>query len=370
MKSRSVTYMTGKERILKILNHEPVDRIGFYEHFWGDTRGKWISQGHIKEDESVEDHFNFDMQRCWAFNMVANLDFEPEVIEETEETRLVKDGNGAILRRHKLHDSTPEHVDFTVRDRATWEEHAKPYLIEVDERRINFEAYRKTKEEARKAGRFFVWAGVNVFELMQNVCGHEYLLMGMALDPDWAKDMVKTYSELTVQLQKILFEKEGYPDGIFFYEDMGFKEKPFFSMNMYKSIIQSGHIHTIDYAHSQNLPVIMHSCGYVEPLLPGMIEAGINCLQVIEVKAGMDLLKLYETYGDQIAFMGGIDVRTLYTNDKKVIDKELETKIPKLIEKFAYVLHSDHSIPDTVDYETFRYYIKKALDLGRYKQTV
>ena len=31
----------------------------------------------------------------------------------------------------------------------------------------------------------------------------------------------------------------------------------------------------------------MHSCGYVEPLLPGMIDAGIDCLQVIEVKAGI-----------------------------------------------------------------------------------
>jgi len=48
---------------------------------------------------------------------VANLDFEPITIEETEETILQLDGNGAKLRRHKLHDSTPEHVDFTVKDR-------------------------------------------------------------------------------------------------------------------------------------------------------------------------------------------------------------------------------------------------------------
>jgi len=358
--------MNGKDRITKILNHEPVDRIGSFEHFWSDTKTVWISQGHISEGESLEDHFGYDLQSFGAFNMVADIDFIPEVIEETKETILTKDGNGAFLKRHKLHDATPEHVDFTVKEKQGWKKYIKPYLLDIDERRINFEGYRNAKKEAERAGRFFCWCGVNVFELMHPVCGHEYMLIGMALDPDWIKDMVKTYSELLVSLQKILFEKEGYPDGIWYYEDMGFKQRPFFSYDMYIDIIQPGHIHTIDYAKSCNIPVIMHSCGYIEPLLPGMIEAGIDCLQVIEVKAGMDLLKLYEKYGDEIVFMGGIDVRKLYTNDIDIIDRELKSKIPKLKEKFAYILHSDHSIPNTVHYDVYKYFLKKALELGRY----
>ena len=80
----------------------------------------------------------------------------------------------------------------------------------------------------------------------------------------------------------------------------------------------------------------------------------------------MDLLKLHKLYGDQIAFMGGIDVRTLYSNDRAVIDKELESKIPLVKKGFNYVLHSDHSIPKTVDYETSCYFIQKGLELGRY----
>ena len=87
------------------------------------------------------------------------------------------------------------------------------------------------------------------FELMHPVCGHEYMLMGMALDPDWVKDMVNTYAQLTVDLQEILFAEEGKPDGIWFYEDMGFKERPFMSPAMYSEIIQPGH-KTIDYAQA------------------------------------------------------------------------------------------------------------------------
>ncbi|MBR4072829.1 MAG: hypothetical protein IKK24_02695 [Clostridia bacterium] len=358
--------MTGKERISKILKHEKVDRIGVYEHFWGDTYSHWVSGGHIPEGESFESHFGLDIQESWAFNNIADLDFEPVVISEDEDTVTLLDGNGATLRRHKKHDSTPEHIDFKVTDREIWEKEYKKFLIEPDLRRIDFEGYARARDEAKKHNRFFTWSGVNVFECMHPICGHENMLMGMALDPDWIYDMAETYAKLTVEMQKILFEKEGYPDGIWYFEDMGYKASPFMSPDMYNRLIKPWHKYTIDYAKSIGVPVIMHSCGFVEPLLPGMIEAGIDCLQAIEIKSGMDLVKLHKLYGDKIAFMGGIDVRALYTNDLDIIDKELEAKIPVVKEGFGYILHSDHSIPNTVDYDTYKYFIKKGLELGTY----
>lgn len=356
--------MTGKERVANILKRKPVDRIAVYEHFWGDTQQEWEAQGKIPPNVDFVDYFNFDMNLTSAFKITADLDFEPVVLEETEETILTLDGNGAILRRHKLHSATPEHVDFTVKDRSGWEK-IKP-LLTPDRARINFEGYRNTKALAEKNNRFFILAALNVFELMHPVCGHEYMLMGMILDPEWIKDMVDTYSKLLVSLQEILFAEEGRPDAIWYYEDMGFKERPFMSPAMYRELIQSGHKYTIDYAKSLNLPVIMHSCGYVEPLIPGMLEAGIDCLQVIEVKAGMDLVKIYKDYGDVLSLMGGIDVRTLYSNDFDIINKELESKIPIVMQKNGFILHSDHSIPNTVNYESYKYFIKRGLELGTY----
>ena len=298
--------------------------------------------------------------------MTADLDFKQQIVAETENTITYLDGNGAVLKRHKFHDTTPEHIDFNVKEREDWEERIAP-ILKAEPRRINFEAYRKAKKEAADAGRFFVWSGGNVFECMHPVCGHENMLVGMALDPDWVAEMAMTYAKITVEMQEMLFEQEGYPDGIWYYEDMGYKGSPFMSPDMYRELIQPAHKYTIDYAKSKGLPVIMHSCGYIEPLLPGMIEAGIDCLQVIEVKAGMDLLKLHKLYGDKISFMGGIDVRTLYTNDRAIIDKELETKIPVVKNGFGYFLHSDHSIPKTVNYETYCYFIQKGLELGKYE---
>jgi uroporphyrinogen decarboxylase len=253
--------LTGIERITNILQREPVDRIGVFEHFWGDTQRNWEAMGYLKPGVSLETRFGLDLQLFWAFNFTANLDFEPVVIEETEDTILTLDGNGALLRRHKHHEGTPEHIDFLVQNRLGWEEHIVPNL-KTERRRIDFEGYRQAKREAAAHDRFFCWSGVNVFELIHPVCGHEHMLVGMALDPDWVVEMVGTFSRLIIEHWEILFAEAGYPDGIWFYEDMGFKNHSFISPKMYQEIIQPAHMRTIAWAHRHNLPVIMHSCGH------------------------------------------------------------------------------------------------------------
>lgn len=357
--------MTGIERMTNILNHKPVDRIGLYEHFWGDTHKSWERQGKLAPGAIMSDVFGHDMDECWALNLVADLDFVPKVIEENETTQVILDGNGAMLRRHKEHDTTPEHVGYKIETREDWEEKIKPLLV-PDERRINFEAYRNMKEYCKRTNRFFVLSGINVFEAIHPLIGHVNFLTNMIDDPEWIEDMVDTYSSLILDLQEILFDKEGLPDGIWYYEDMGYKGSPFMSPRMYNELILPGHIKTFKHAHAKKLPVIVHSCGFVEPLLPGLVSAGMDMLQVIEIKAGMDLHRIYKNYGEKIGLMGGIDVRTLYTNDFDIIDKELESKIPFVKQGFGYVLHSDHSIPCTVNFETYKHFIEKGLELGRY----
>jgi len=352
---------------------EPVDRPAVMITPWKETIKHWTKQGHLKEDEDIVEHFDLDIRQAGWLNGVADLDHKDIVLEETDETILVLDGNGAKLRRHKLHDSTPEHVDFTVKDRTGWEKHVKPHLLEVDRRRITFEDspdriaedYRRGKKLAGQTKRFFCWHGVGPFEQIHPVCGHEYMLMGMALDPEWVKDMVMTFVNMTINHLEVLFEEEGRPDGFFFYEDMGFKGKPFMSPTMYMEIVQPGHKKLCDYAHSVGCKVIVHSCGYVEPLLAGLIEAGMDCLQAMEVKAGMDLPKLFDNFGKSIAFFGGLDARSLVDNDLAWIDKEIEKAAYVINNGGSYIVHSDHSEPPEVDYETIQYFLKRGRELGK-----
>jgi uroporphyrinogen decarboxylase len=358
-----MTHLSGKEVVSNILDKRIVNRTAIFEHFWDEIYAQWPQQGYIPQGVSLTEHFNLDISPggIWP-EMAADVDFEPEVIDETDTWVIKRDGNGATLKHMKHSSSTPEHIDFTVKDRTAWEKLIKPKLLDEDMlmRRIPFEEYRLEKQVMAKAGRFFCWMSVNVFECMHPICGHEYMLMGMALDPDWVKDMCEIYSDLLIKIQEILFEREGVPDGIWYYEDMGFKGKPFMSPAMYDEIIKPSHKKTIDYAHSIDRKVIMHSCGYIEPLLPSMINAGIDCLQPIEVKAGMNLLKLQKKFGDRIAFMGGLDARVFETNDLSQVDNLIENVLKPAIKAGGYIVHSDHGISSAVEYETYKYFIDKA----------
>jgi uroporphyrinogen decarboxylase len=135
---------------------------------------------------------------------------------------------------------------------------------------------------------------------------------------------------------------------------------------MYRELIQPSHVLTMSYIHQLGLPVLLHSCGYIQQLLPYLIESGIDFWGEVEVKAGNDVVKLHKQFGDKIVFEGGIDARVLETNDRIVIDNELESKVPFLKEGYNYILHSDHSIPSDVEYDTYKYFVERGLELGQY----
>jgi uroporphyrinogen decarboxylase len=358
--------LTSFERMDNTLRRKPIDCVACYDAPWDEAVTRWRAEGYLGAEEDVRDALGMDMRSGGWINSVANLDVETVVVEETEETILTKDGNGAMLRQHKQHASTPEHVGFTVEDRRGWEEWIKPHLLEVDRRRVPFESYRAAKRDAAARQLFFVWWGIAPFEQMHPMCGHENLLAGMAEDPEWVQEMVMTYTRFTLMHLETLFAEEGAPDAMFFGEDMGFKEKPFMSPAMYREIMLPGHTRLFDYAHSVGCPVIVHSCGYVEPLVPGLIEAGMDCLQALEVKAGMDMRRLQAQHGDAIAFFGNMDVRALISNEHAQIDAELESKLPVILGNGGrYLLMSDHSIPPQVDFPTMQYFFARGRELSR-----
>jgi len=360
--------MKSREKISAILNGDKSAGMGVCEHFWPETIEKWTNEGHLSAGEDIDMHFNFDIMRCWASGNLMADPYNPEtILEETEETKLFKNGNGAVLRLWKKRSGVPEHVDFEIKNYSDWKAKIKPAILDKSlyKKRLAdvIEPYRQKKELAANNDKFFTWAGVSIFEIMHPVCGHEYMLMGMALEPDWLKDMGEVYSNLVIDLQTILFEAEGKPDGIWFYEDLGFKNKPFMSPAMYMELVQPYQKKNFSFAHSLGKPVIVHSCGYVEPLIDGLIDAGMNCLQAMEVKAGMDVVKISKDYAGKIALCGGLDIRLLETNDKSQIKAYLEETLPPVLDNVPYILHTDHSIPQSVEYDTYRYFIDTAFEI-------
>ena len=175
--------------------------------------------------------------------------------------------------------------------------------------------------------------------------------------------MFDTYLTTSLNLhQKIL--DAGYEiDGLMWYDDMGYKGTPFFSPSLYKELLFPYHKKVVDWAKERGMVTKLHSCGYIEPLLPEIVKTGVDMLNPIEIKAGMDVKRIKEAYGDRLSFHGGINAQLWEDWDK--VKAEMERVIPILKEGGGYMFASDHSIPSSVSFENMCKIVDLAKKLGK-----
>jgi len=98
--------------------------------------------------------------------------------------------------------------------------------------------------------------------------------------------------------------------------------------------------------------------------VPELIKIGLDCLNPVEVKAGMDPVALKQQYGDQLVLHGGINA-VLYA-DLEALEAEMRRVIPILKESGGYIFSSDHSVPSSVSLHDFQHVVKLAKELGSY----
>jgi uroporphyrinogen-III decarboxylase len=92
------------------------------------------------------------------------------------------------------------------------------------------------------------------------------------------------------------------------------------------------------------------------PVIDAFLEAGVNCMHPMEPAAGMDIVKVREKFGARLAFYGGIDKHVL-RGTKADIRRELEYKIPPMLQTGGCVLALDHRVTNGTPLENYRYYI-------------
>ncbi|MBI4926391.1 MAG: hypothetical protein HY835_01405, partial [Anaerolineae bacterium] len=129
-------------------------------------------------------------------------------------------------------------------------------------------------------------------------------------------------------------------------------------------LLKPFHQRAIDWAHAKGIKAHLHSCGDIRPLVPELVGMGLDALNPLEVKAGMDTLKLKEAYGDKLVLHGGINA--VLWDQPEAIRAEMEQKIPALKENGGYIFASDHSVPSSVSLEDFRQIVELAKQLGSY----
>ncbi|MDA8218548.1 MAG: hypothetical protein M0Z94_13115 [Dehalococcoidales bacterium] len=353
--------MDGKERFLAALNHKEADRVPIHDHPWASTIDRWRREG-LPAGVSVDDYFGFEMVRI---RPDLTPRFPTQEVEENEEYVLERTAYGALRRQHKDRSTTPEIVEYPIHSREDWEK-IKPRL-QPDLSRVNSESLRQQYEESRRKGRFVTFHAHFGYAAFLEYVRTDELLMLLATDPEWAKDMFRTQMELDVALAEMMLAAGLEFDGAFLNCDLGYRNATLFSPEMYRQLQFPFDKQLFRFFRDRGKHVILHSDGRVKALIPQFIEAGISCLQPLEVKAGMDLVELKKEYGKDIAFMGGIDVRAMADPDPKVIEEEIQRKFEAAMPGGGYVYHSDHSVPNDVSLEQYTHVMELVHRFGEYR---
>ncbi len=339
--------MQSRARVTLALQHKEADRIAIHDGLWATTADRWHREG-MPADKSDSAYFGWEFA---GFGGDVTLQLPTQCIEETGDYRITKGSDGAVVKNWKGQSSTPEMIEFTVRTRADWE--ALKSRMTWNDTRGDWPGQLKDYEEAQRLGLFTFASFYTGFTRTCDMCGTDTVLMAMADDPGWVQDMLMTRAELCVQIAERMMARGFDFDAGWIWDDLGFKQRSFFSTDMYRELVMPAHRLVCEAFKARGKFMILHSCGYIMELAPLIIETGFDCLQPIEVKAGNDMLALKRLYGDKLSFMGGIDVRAMADPDPAVIEREIAGKIPIMKHGGGYIYHSDHSVPDNVSFPQY-----------------
>ncbi len=355
------TSMTTRERMLRAINHQEADRVPMLDIPWAGTIARWHREG-LPAGVAWEDYFGYD--RIIHLTLDNSPRLESRVLETTDRYSIITTGWGQTLRVFNELDSTPEVLDNYYNTSARWEE-AKERMWKDLDARIPWELLAQNYDKWRANGEFLrlgFWFGFDVTH--SHMAGTEEVLCAMYDEPEWVWDMFDTYLSIDLEMANRLYEKGYRFDSVQWPDDMGYKGSLFFSPAMYRKLLKPHHKRAADWAHEHGAVVELHSCGFIQPLISDLVEIGVDSLNPLEIKAGMDPVYLKKTFGDKLAFHGGINAQLWDQLD--LVTAEMERLIPLLKEGGGYVFASDHSIPNSVSFENMKIISELAHRLGTY----
>lgn len=284
---------------------------------------------------------------------------DPVVLEETEEYRIERDRMGRTMKLCKGAATIPLPLDFPVKDMDSWRA-IKP--------RFEFNAERVTEQAldaaaaAQASGSLILTRMPGGFDFARQLMGEENACLCYYEDPELMVDMLSTVRDTMLRVLEVIHTQLSV-DNLSIHEDFAGKSGPLVGPNQIREFITPYFKPVIEQAREHGTRIIsLDSDGDIRPVIPALLESGVNLLMPMEPAAGMDIVELRKEYGAPLLMKGGIDKHVL-RRSKEEIRKELEYKMQPFMRTGGIVFGLDHRIPNGTPIENYRYYIDTAREI-------
>jgi hypothetical protein len=184
---------------------------------------------------------------------------------------------------------------------------------------------------------------------------HELMLL-IHHDPGFVREMMHIHGEFVASLTERLLQQVNI-DAAVFSEPIGDNHGPLISPKMYEDFVLSGYKPILDVMRNHGVDIIiLRTYANARLLIPILMEHGLDCLWACEVNNdAMDYRSLRKEFGNGLRLIGGIDLDAL-REGMGTIRREVEEKVPPLLEQGGYVPLADGRVRADIPYENYIYY--------------
>ena len=190
-----------------------------------------------------------------------------------------------------------------------------------------------------------------------------WMLMGLA-------DMSYSLFDASDMLEEIFFTASQFwttvglrligagVDALVIHDDMGSGNATFFSPRHMRQHVLPHLERQVAILADTGIPIILHSCGNINALLPDLAAMNIAGLNNLQRAAGMDLAAVKRAYGDRLCLIGNVDATGLLPF---ATPEEVEEAVRECLATGApggrYILATDHSFHEGIPLENIYAFI-------------
>jgi hypothetical protein len=150
------------------------------------------------------------------------------------------------------------------------------------------------------------------------------------------------------------------------YEPIAANDGPVVSPAMFERFSMPGYRKVIELLRRHEVPLIVFCTtgGDLGPLLPMLVDTGIDCLWISNIMAaGMDYASLRREYGPEMALIGGIDATALNL-DREAVRRAVTDTVPPLLDGGRYLPCLDDRPRENASFALYSYYRELLADLA------
>jgi uroporphyrinogen decarboxylase len=351
--------MTDRERFNRQMHYQPVDRCFNMEFgYWDENFHTWplFYENGIANNWEADIFFNFDRQYNIGGNIWLSPAFQDEVVEVRETTRILVNSDG-LFAEVPLdgHDTIPHYIKSSIQTPDDWQRvKAERFRLDDPDRRLDVQALKEAWDPPDRDYPLGVWVGSMIGKI-RDMLTFEGLAYALYDYPEMVEDMVETACVLVEQSLDQLLPHFQF-DFAAGWEDICFKAGPIVSPRFFKNVITPRYKRIHNKIQKHGIDIWWIDCdGDVRPILPYMIEGGINCLFPYEVNSCAHPAELLNEYGKDLRIMGGFD-KIEMGKGRNAIKAYMDTLGP-LVERGGYIPFCDHRCPPNVDPDDYLYYL-------------